>query len=366
MALQLDARIEAIEVQRRLQEAILAGLAEGAIAVDAGGRLLLVNSAAAEMLGGADAVLTGALLQEIPGAAALTGFCSRVFAAAEPLEEKAEVGARLLHLRGAALRDRAGARIGALLVINDMSHVQSLERARQDFLTNISHELKTPITTITGYVELLLDGALDDRPGAERFLETIRRQTERLGVVVDDLLVLSRLEQPGGGRDLALEPAELGDILAEAVETVRAQARQASVRVEVACQPGITVAASPLLLAQAVGNLLRNAIAHTGPGEGVLVSAAAAGRQVAISVRDWGSGIAPEHHPRIFERFYRVDSGRSRRRGGSGLGLAIAKHIALAHGGTVSVESAPGQGSTFTISLPARGQDPPRGAAPSG
>jgi two-component system phosphate regulon sensor histidine kinase PhoR len=354
MAGQLEGRIDAIEVQRRLQEAILGGMAEGVLAVEPGGRLLLANRTAAAMLGQDPAALPGALLREIRGATPVAGFAARVLEATEPLEEEAAAGTDgtlLLHLRGAPLHDRAGERIGVLLVLNDVSRLLQLERARRDFVTNISHELKTPVTTIAGYVELLLDGLLDDRAGAERCLETVRRQVERLGGVLDDLLVLSRLEhQTGEGPDL--EPGDLCDILAEAVESTRAYADQASVSVEVSCPPGITVAASPLLLARALGNLLQNAVAHSDPGGRVLLTGTAAPRGVVVSVRDWGSGIAPEHLPRIFERFYRVDAGRSRRRGGSGLGLAIVKHIAIAHGGTVTVESAPGEGSTFTISLP--------------
>jgi two-component system phosphate regulon sensor histidine kinase PhoR len=356
MAAQLDARIEAGEVQRGLQEAILGGMAEGVLAVDAGSRLLLVNRAAAALLGIDAAAAVGAPLREATAIAPLVGFVAGVLRADEPIEEEVAAGPEgtlMLHLRGAPLRDRAGVRIGALVVLNDVSRLENLERVRRDFVSNISHELKTPAAIIAGYVELLLDGALDARPTAEGFLEQVRAQSNRLGVVVDDLLALARLEQQVCGEGVALEPVELCDVLGAAVETARPPAAQAGVSLELECPAGLRVAASPLLLGQAVGNLLRNAVAHTRPGGRVLVRGAADGDRVAIQVRDWGSGIAPEHLRRIFERFYRVDAGRSRAQGGSGLGLAIVKHVALAHGGTVAVESEPGRGSTFSILLPA-------------
>ncbi|HEY5998681.1 MAG TPA: ATP-binding protein [bacterium] len=251
----------------------------------------------------------------------------------------------------AALRDALGAM--AVQLHARIEAAEGLERARQDFVGNISHELKTPITTISGYVELLLGGALDDRPAAERYLETIRRQSERMNLIFNDLLVLSQLERRMGAPASVLEQTEVADVVADALDATRERAAEAAVRVDADAPEGVRVRAAPLLLSQAVANLLRNAIAHTEPGGRVRVCVSAAAGSVAITVLDFGDGIAPEHLPRVFERFYRVDPGRSRRLGGSGLGLAIVKHIALAHGGTVTVVSAVGEGSAFTITVPA-------------
>ena len=164
--------------------------------------------------------------------------------------------------------------------------------------------------------------------------------------------LLSRLDQQVGGEDVPLEPVSVKDILAAALAATDEFAARSSVRVELECGEELLLHADTLLITRAIANLVRNAVAHTEAGGRVLVRGERAGSAVAISIRDWGSGIAREHLPRIFERFYRVDRGRSRERGGSGLGLAIVKHIALVHGGTVSAESDPGQGSTFIMAIP--------------
>ncbi|MHB8834451.1 MAG: sensor histidine kinase [Candidatus Methylomirabilia bacterium] len=360
MAGQLEARLAASEEQRNMQESILSGMVEGVLAVDLAGRVLLINSAGAALLRREPATLIGSSLGDTPVGASLLGFVARALAAPGTLVDEIFSGAWAggglhLHVRSAPLHHRIGTRFGALIMVHDVSHLERLEQSHRDFAANISHELKTPLTTITGYTELLLDGAGTEPAMVTRFLETIRRQAERLQLIIDDLVVLARLDQEGGRDGIAGEPVSLGDILADAVDAVRGAAELACVRVDLECPEMLAVGANPLLLSQAVTNLVQNALAHSEPGGRILVQATAAEGTVAIAVRDWGAGIAPEHLSRIFERFYRVDSGRSRQRGGSGLGLAIVQHIAIVHGGTVTVESAPGQGSTFTIRIPAPG-----------
>ena len=356
MAGQLEARIAASEEQRNVREAILAGMVEGVLAVDAAGRVLLINAAGSALLRQEPAAAVGRPLRDSPGGAALIGFVARTLAAAEPIAEEivSSAGGGLhLHVHGAPLRSRAGMRIGALIVLHDVSRLERLERSHRDFVASLSHELKTPLTTITGYTELLLDGVVEEPAVAQRFLETIRRQADRLRMIIDDLIVLAHLDREVREGGASYEPANLGDILADAVDAVRGSAELAGVRVELECPETLTAGVSPLLLSQAVVNLAQNAIAHSEPGGRVLLQATAAAGMVSIVVRDWGAGIAPQDLPRIFERFYRADSGRGRKRGGSGLGLAIVQHIAIVHGGTVTVESVPGQGSTFTIRIPA-------------
>jgi len=355
MADNLDARIAAIEAQRRLQETILAGMGEGVIAIDPGGRMLLVNRSAGDMIGVEASAAVGTSLTESPQFAAFGGFVTSALGSEGILEEELAVGTEgSVHLfaRSAPLRDSSGARIGAVIILGDVTRLQRLERTRQDFVVNVSHELRTPITIIKGYLELLLDGALGDPASAGDFLEKVVRQTERMRVIIDDLLLLSRLDQQVGEMDLSIEPAGVKDILAAAVAATGAFATRGAVRIELECEEDLLLPADPLLLTRAVANLVHNAVSHTKPGGRVLVRGERAGPAVAISVRDWGSGIAHEHLPRIFERFYRVDRGRSREQGGSGLGLAIAKHIALVHGGSAAAESQPGQGSTFSITIP--------------
>ena len=357
MADQLEGRIAAIEAQRRLQETILAGMGEGVIASDPFGRMLLVNRTGADMLGMEENAAVGALLTDVVRDAALGGFVTRALASEGPVEEEVALGAEgsvRLFARSAPLRDNAGARIGFVFILNNISRLQRLERIRQDFVVNVSHELRSPITIIKGYLELLLDGALGEPADAGIFLKKVFRQAERMREIVDDLLLLTRLDQQVVREGLPLEQAHLKDILADAKAATRDFAAQGSVRVDLECAAELLIPADPLLLTRAVANLVRNAVAHTGPGGHVLVRGEQAGTAVVIAIRDWGAGIAREHLPRVFERFYRVDRGRSRERGGSGLGLALVKHIALAHGGVASATSEPGQGSIFTLTIPVK------------
>lgn len=358
MAGQLEARMAAGEEQRSIQEAILAGMAEGVLAVDVAGRVLLINAAGAALLRRDPATMVGETLLGSRGGTALIGFAARTLAAAAPLAEELvsdDGGVLHLHAYGAPLCNQAGKKIGALIVLHDVSRLERLETSHRDFVASLSHELKTPLTTITGYTELLIDGVVEKPEIATRCLESIRREADRLRLIIDDLIVLARLDRESSGDRNAHEPVDLGDILADAFEALRGSAELASVHVDLECPEGLTVRASPLLLSQAVVNLAQNAIAHSRPDGRILVRAAAEGKGVSIAVQDWGPGIGPEDLGRIFERFYRVGSGSSRKHSGSGLGLAIVQHIAIVHGGTVTVASSPGAGSTFTIRIPAAG-----------
>jgi two-component system phosphate regulon sensor histidine kinase PhoR len=261
---------------------------------------------------------------------------------------------RTIRLRGTALRDVSGDG-GAVIVLDDVTDVQRLEAVRRDFVANVSHELKTPIASIKGFVETLLDGAADDPADNKRFLGIVARQADRLAAIIEDLLALSRIEQSEGAGNLPLERASLADVLAAAVADCGPRGTERSVHLETDCDPDLTADVNAPLLEQAIINLVDNAIKYSEPGHTVWITAAREGDGadgLVIRVRDEGCGIEAEHLPRLFERFYRVDKARSRKLGGTGLGLAIVKHIVQAHGGTVGVESLPGQGTTFTLRLP--------------
>jgi two-component system phosphate regulon sensor histidine kinase PhoR len=238
-----------------------------------------------------------------------------------------------------------------VIVLDDITDIQRLQRVRRDFVANVSHELKTPIASIKGFVETLLDGAAEDPDDRARFLEIIGRQADRLAAIIEDLLALSRLEQSQASGSLPLASTPLADVLATVAAECRPRATERSVRLEIDCPPDVTADINGPLLEQAVINLVDNAIKYSAAGRVVRVSAARDGEAV-IRVSDEGCGIAAEHLPRLFERFYRVDTARSRKLGGTGLGLAIVKHIAKAHGGSVDVESEAGVGTTFTLRLP--------------
>ncbi|HQU43849.1 MAG TPA: ATP-binding protein, partial [Pirellulales bacterium] len=243
--------------------------------------------------------------------------------------------------------------IGAVIVLNDVSRLRQLENLRRDFAANVSHELRTPITSIKGFVETLLDGALADRDDAERFLHIIARQADRLNAIIEDLLSLARIEKEAESGDISFTVGRIDQVLQGAVQDCAVRAAERKIDVLLDCAGDVSARMKPDLLEQAVINLLDNAIKYSEPGGRVWLSGYCDAGQAVIAVKDKGCGIAEEHHSRLFERFYRVDKARSRKMGGTGLGLAIVKHIALAHRGDVTVESAPGQGSTFFVRLPA-------------
>jgi two-component system phosphate regulon sensor histidine kinase PhoR len=323
------------------------------VAIDARQRVLGINRAAADLLDVNLERIIGRPLQEVIRNPDLRRFALLAIDCREPVEDDLVLHGirdRTIRLRGTALRDASGEG-GAVIVLNDVTDMQRLENVRRDFVANVSHELKTPVASIKGFVETLLDGAADDPADNRRFLEIVARQADRLAAIIEDLLALSRIEQSEGSGTLPMEPQPLLAILAAAAEDCRPRAIERSIQLDVECPPDLTATVNGPLLEQAVINLVDNAIKYSEPGKTVWMSAAHDGGCL-IRVRDEGCGIAAEHLPRLFERFYRVDKARSRQQGGTGLGLAIVKHIVQAHGGTVAVESTPGVGTTFTLRLP--------------
>jgi signal transduction histidine kinase len=235
----------------------------------------------------------------------------------------------------------------------NVTRLRQLENARRDFVANVSHELKTPVTSIKGFVETLLAGALKEPENAARFLHIIAQQTDRLNEIIDDLLSLSRIEQEAERHQIAFARGNLIEVLQAAGQVCGAKAAAKNISLQVNCPDGLRASFNAPLLEQALVNLLDNAIKFSPADSTVRVEAEIAGSEIVIRVKDQGGGIAPEYLERIFERFYRVDAGRSRKEGGTGLGLAIVKHIAQAHGGRVTVASSPGQGSLFSLYLQA-------------
>ncbi|MDH3690380.1 MAG: ATP-binding protein [Gammaproteobacteria bacterium] len=230
--------------------------------------------------------------------------------------------------------------------------LQHLETIRQDFVANVSHELKTPITSIKGFVETLRDGAKDNREDLDRFLGILARQSQRLEAIADDLLTLSRLETQPASELLHLHSDDLQDLLSSAREFCLARAEEKDIAIAIQCDSKIKIFVDRSLLTQAIINLVDNAIKYSTSGTRVTMQGLDNGTHVRIDVIDEGPGISAEHIPRLFERFYRVDKARSRSLGGTGLGLAIVKHVAVLHNGSVSVDSEPGKGSVFHFDVP--------------
>jgi two-component system phosphate regulon sensor histidine kinase PhoR len=272
----------------------------------------------------------------------------------DPVEREMVAGESVLNMRATGLKDTSDRRIGTLVVLSDVTLLRKLETVRQDFVANVSHELRTPITSVKGFAETLLDGAMKDPETAERFLKIIVRQSIQLESIIRDLLELSRLEQ-NSAQTLDRQQTPVAGILKNALELCQGRAADRGVKLSLACEEGLTAVVHAGLMEQAVVNLIDNAIKYgtTSENARVDVEAVREASCVRISVRDFGNGIEHKHLDRLFERFYRVDKGRSRELGGTGLGLAIVKHIVLIHKGTVDVESELGKGATFTIRLPA-------------
>ncbi|MFM7035083.1 MAG: ATP-binding protein [Planctomycetia bacterium] len=340
------------------QEAVLDSMIEGVLAIDGRQRVVGINRAAAELLGLDLKTVVGRSLQEVIGNPDLRRFALRAIDCREPVEDDVVLPGprdRTIRVRGTALRDLSGDG-GAVIVLNDVTDLKRLESVRRDFVANVSHELKTPVASIKGFVETLLDGAADDPADRRRFLGIVARQADRLEAIIEDLLALSRIEQSEGAGTLPLERANIAALLAEAVGDCLPRATERSIVLEVECDAELDAMVNGPLAEQAVINLVDNAIKASEQGDTIHVSARiaddAGARQLEIVVQDEGCGIEPSHLPRLFERFYRVDKGRSRMQGGTGLGLSIVKHIVQTHGGTVHVESTPGHGSSFTLRIP--------------
>ena len=358
MGRRLSETIQTITDERNEQEAVLAGMTEGVLAVDGQERVITINAAAARLLAVDPDDAQGRSIQEVVRNPELQAFVAAVLAEDGPIAGNVvvhtDLDSRDLQVQGAQLGGGNGDGVGrgAVVVLNDVTRMRHYEAIRRDFVANVSHEIKTPVTTIKGFAETLLDGALDDRHDAERFLHIIVGQADRLSAIIEDLLSLSSLESSSEGARISLEHGSIRDVLQVALDVCEMKAAARGITLTLDCSEDLFAEINPPLLEQAVVNLIDNAIKYSPEGSRVEVSAAIEALGLAIRVKDVGPGIRREHLPRLFERFYRIDKARSRDMGGTGLGLSIVKHIAVAHGGGVAVESTPGLGSTFTITLP--------------
>jgi two-component system phosphate regulon sensor histidine kinase PhoR len=356
MAAGVDDRIHAILSRQNEHEAMLSSMEEGVLAVDNHGTILSLNETCAALLGADSNKLRGRIIYEVIRKPDLLQFVEAALANNSSVDGDLRFfgpDERWLNAHGTVLHDAHHKKIGALIVLHDVTRLRHLENVRRDFVANVSHELRTPITSIKGFVETLLDEALDNKDNAMRFLRIVHRQVNRLDAIISDLLMLSRIERGSEEQTIETEPEPLGAVLRAAAEMCEKRAVDKAVTLAVQCPDDLTANVNAPLLEQAVVNLIDNAIQYSGAGASVEVEGCRDGDDVVIRVKDDGCGIAAKHLPRLFERFYRVDKARSRELGGTGLGLAIVKHIVMSHQGSVYVESTVGKGSTFFIRLPA-------------
>ncbi|MCB9367215.1 MAG: HAMP domain-containing protein [Calditrichaeota bacterium] len=354
MAELLSSRIADIERRREEQEAVLFSMLEGVVAVDCDARVIMINSAASRLFDVKAERARGRLIEEAVRITDIQDFVHLTLAAGEPVEREIirhDTLDHILQLRGTPIVV-AGQVIGGVVVINDITQMRRLEATRREFVSNASHELKTPVTAIKGSIETLREGALDNPADAERFLEIIARQADFLQAIIEDLLSLARIEQATEHQNLAVEKVNIAGLLRDAIEATSLVAESRGQKIEVSVPADLTAPINNFLIRQAVINLLDNACKYSPEGTEIKLRAKSEDQKLVISVQDEGPGISEKHLPRIFERFYRVEASRNRKFGGTGLGLAIVKHAALAHGGTADVDTQLGRGSTFSIRVP--------------
>lgn len=352
MADQLQQRINIIEAQRAQLDGILAAMDEGLIAIDAEGNVLTANQPARPFLILPPNQAINRHYTQVVSNLDLQQITHRIITGAGQVNQQITTNdGRHYLIRASGFGGEPTGR-GAVLLVHEVTELRRLEQIRKDFVANVSHELKTPITSIKGYVETLLEEMAVDDQQVRGHLEVLARHTERLEAIVEDLLTLARLEEDQEVKKISTEYLPLQPVLDEAVDLMAEKAKQKQIDIHLDYDPGLCARINRPLLVRAVTNLLDNAIKYSSPQRPVWINAKRSGNQIQISITDQGCGISQQHIPRIFERFYVVDKARSRQLGGTGLGLSIVKHIAHIHGGSVDVQSEPGKGSIFTIHLP--------------
>ncbi len=349
MALDFTQHIQTLRTEKDELEAVLRGMVEGVVALDASHRILRMNQAARNLLQPILEDVEGYPLSEVVRNTSLIDFLGT----ATLDETELQVGSppRVLQVRRTRITSHHENALAYILVIYDLTQIRSLEKVRQEFVANVSHELKTPITTIKGFAETLLDDVLSPETQTQ-FIRTILRHADRMNALIEDLLELSRLDNEAPDTELAGDAIILQDLLDNAVQECASRAESRHIRIVLNCSSELKVRGNERLLHRAWVNLLDNAIKYS-PRDGIVtLTAQKENRHLRITIEDQGPGIPPEHRDRIFERFYRVDPGRDREKGGTGLGLSIVKHIIRIHRGSIAVSERPEGGSRFTIELP--------------
>jgi two-component system phosphate regulon sensor histidine kinase PhoR len=353
MSEQIRTRIDEVVAGKARLEAVLLSMFEGVMVLDADGKIRLMNERLKEYLKVEDnpigkktlEIIRNIEIQEIVDKSLKIkkGLESREISVLVPDE-------RILSIHATPIINKGNTE-GSVLVFYDITDLRRLEKIRQDFVANVSHELRTPIASIKGYAETLLDGAIDDKENAKDFIEIIHSDSERLASLINDILDLSKIES--GQLKLTMQPISLTPIIKKVVKLLSKQAKAKGVKIEYKIsKTSCKVMADKERIAQVILNLLDNAIKYNKLNGKVTISCREDKKFLKIDIADTGLGIPAKDLDRVFERFYRADKARSRELGSTGLGLSIVKHIIEAHGGAVSVESTPDDGSVFSFSLP--------------
>lgn len=351
-ATRLDRTIRTLTEERNLSSAILGSMVEGVAVVNGAERLVFANPGFASILGLDVPPVAGSSLLEVVRQTELIEAVRRVLAGEPRVEAEIATGTLRQHFFAATVASvRAGETSGAVIVLHDITELRKLERIRRDFVANVSHEFRTPLTAIQGFAETLLAGALDDPQNRGRFLGIILEHSRRLARLTEDLLRLSQMDAER--LELEIRPVNVAQLIESCFETAQRRAVEKELNLTLNVPSQLPdVAADARRIQEVLQNLLDNAIQYTLPGGKIVLSAELSDGEVIFTVADTGIGIPQADQPRIFERFYRVDVARSREAGGTGLGLSIAKHLVEAHGGRIWVDSEVGTGSKFHFAIP--------------
>ena len=352
----LQQRIHTILTQKSEQDALLASMVEGVVAVDHTYQILHLNSAAGRILGVSPDSVIGHGLDHVIKEKNILDTVHESLVSNKMIEKDIELsgeGKKYLQLHASPMQMPDDFRYGVVLVFSDVTRLRELENMRRDFVSNVSHELRTPLTSIQGFAETLMNPSVKDPKEVKKFLEIIQRHATRLGRIIEDILSLSRIERDVESNQIELKLCSIRPILLSSVELCQIKADKKHIPLQISCAEEVQAPIDPYLLEQAIVNLIDNAIRYSDVARPIQITSKQEGKEVLIRVKDNGAGIPEKLLPRIFERFYRVDKARSRELGGTGLGLSIVKHISLAHHGRVEVQSKVGDGTTFTIFLPA-------------
>jgi two-component system phosphate regulon sensor histidine kinase PhoR len=356
MSAQLQQKIQNIQQQHNRNEALLSKMVEGVLAIDRHGKAVFANAAFGTMVGLRVEGVQGKSYLEITRNNQLSEYISSLLRQEAPLEAReiqlyGPEGQKDFAVQASRIQEDDRGVVMVLLVFHDITRIKRVEQIRKDFVANVSHELRTPLTAIKGSTELLLDGAYQNPESCRKFLEIMDKQLQNIQNLVSDMLNLAAAEETG--ISLHRKTFELQSLIKDVVAIIQPLAEKKKQALQVFLpEKTIELNADPKQLSDALINLLDNAVKYTQDQGTIELMVRRNSGSVLLEVRDNGQGIAADQLPRIFERFYRIDKSRSREMGGTGLGLAIVKHAIENHGGTVSVRSDVGRGSTFTISLP--------------
>lgn len=354
MADSLQVQMTRIQQNENQLESVLENMINGIVMIDRNGKIVLMNRRAEEVLGFSARELVGRHFAEAKQQYELSQMIQEGLKSRAHLREEITFyfpEERLLELNLVPIHPEGNEFSGVLLVLQDVSAIRRLERMRSEFVANVSHELKTPITAVKGFAETLLGGAVNDEETARSFLQIIYDESDRLNRLIGDILELSKIESRRV--PLVFSPVEVDTFAEKSIKLLESEAARKRIELSMNIEPGLYVEADEDRLRQIIMNLLSNGINYTPEGGRVSLKIEGLGDDyIRIQITDSGIGIPKKDLPRIFERFYRVDKARSRSSGGTGLGLSIVKHLVELHKGTISVTSAVGVGSTFTIELP--------------